>query len=73
MQDNPYTAATAAEPEAVAVAGSRTEIYLWPTVTSIASAMAVIDPGSDTFVLDEILLSRLPALSQIIPHLPTPI
>ncbi|MEZ3521713.1 MAG: hypothetical protein K1V78_09480 [Muribaculaceae bacterium] len=72
MQDNPYTAATAAEPEAVAVAGSRTEIYLWPTVTSIASAMAVIDPGSDTFVLDEILLSRLPALSQIITHYPSP-
>ncbi len=71
-QDNPYTAATAAAPEAVAVAGSRTEIYLWPTVTSIASAMAVIDPGSDTFVLDEILLSRLPALSQIITRYPSP-
>ena len=65
LQSNPYTAATAAHPVAVATGGASggraSEILAWPAATQALTVTAAIDPGEDYYTFDESALASMPS------------
>ena len=60
LQNNPFTAATASYPIAVADAASITGVLVFPSAQAVQQATAVMDPGEGTFILDESLIASMP-------------
>ena len=64
LQFNPYTAATAATPVAVFMAGAgggaAPDVAAWPAAAEVVLVNAAMDPGEELYVMDEAALGTLP-------------